>query len=39
MISNPWTDNLTAIFEAKLKAVINNQGPQESPILKCCFQL
>ena len=31
-------DNLAAIFEAKLKAAIDNQEPQKSPIFKHCFQ-
>ena len=33
-----WNDDLAAIFEAKLKATINNQEPQKSPIFKSCFQ-
>ena len=31
-------DNLAAIFEAKLKAAIDNQEPQKSTIFIRCFQ-
>ena len=33
-----WNVNLAAIFEAELKATIDNQEPQKTPIFKRCFQ-
>ena len=32
-----WNDNLAAILEAKLKAAIDNQEPQNSPTFKGHF--
>ena len=33
-----YNDNLATIFKAKLKAAIDDQEPQKSPIFKDCFQ-
>ena len=32
-----WNNNLAVIFEAKLKAAIDNQKPRKSLISKRCF--
>ena len=37
-ITVPGNDNLAVIFEAELKAAIDNQEPQKWAIFKRCFQ-
>ena len=34
---NAWNDNLAAIFEAKLKAAIDNRGGEKMTIFKHSF--
>ena len=38
MYNYNWNDDLAAIFEAELKAAIDNQGTAKSSIFKRCFQ-
>ena len=37
LYKNTWNDNLAAIFEAKLKAAIDNRGVKKMTIFKRCF--